>query len=1407
MKRLRLLVVWTLFLTTLAVIPAQPAIAAGGPSEFDPAPYRPYSLTDSAVAPTVRILQLGAGLSADALPAIMDAKSLDGSQDATGWGTAVASTLTTVYPADKIKLDARRVTGSQCHPSDAQSVYQALTSATPAILASSYDVLLLNFDPWCLTQGYRSLMYNAGGTQGQARVDALANEIANHPLHPDYTTNPSAGPALTFDMNDPLTAFKPLGFSGAGDERHPYHDASANLASMATYYGPAIYWDRIVERIKLLQAAGLPIVSPAGDFGWPWGSKRREWQSIHGLATLDEVITVGAAGTTGQDDADRGWMLPASSSAGITQAGTVKPDLIAPGYSTLMAPKDSLLYRNNPCGSLTASYTCGQAMNSLQPYIPRTPGSGTTLTIRQGLGGSHLAAGLVALQVAQLRVRWPGTWRGGPEMTGMIRSMLQARTQRLTLAQTSNKLPAAPFEQGSGVLTGALRPEDVSKTPLLTAALNLPVNNARCPITTACKADIRVRFAPEGARVRLEATAETSDVLGTDLVGMAHRIPFSWTADLEPILAVTDCTTEPACALVMGVRGATSYAATDCGWTVVTGGEGTLPLSAPFCSVRALSIDVNMHYPANRPIPENTVTLDVYNPFYFYLQNPFQVSNVENPAPGVPLPSSVPPSLTLYSAKTDTAGNATFQDVVPGVYVYKPFGSYALPGYFGERAPGGAACSTQPCLSMGDIGSKANFQHTTPLVVSSALPCSLLPQNHVIQGHAHHEPLWPVCMPDESQWGVPMMKTDGNGNYLQDAAGHYVEDLALPPDAKSILLKRTDGSYVHKKNFYDDNSGYCRFPTNDAAYLASHFQGVAALQHDKQLISPDNEHAAQATLEGLFAQVPPYPATLGLACGPIKTRFGPGVASRRVDNLRMGALIADASGRRLEYDTSKHFSDFDLRGCTVKAPTPLAWKASDIQLVDIVKACAANSPPGGWAVQPDPLDPRLDSRLKATFDPLAYFGTQVSSATTLGTTLDLPMAVAHQRFNVFTPNYSTHMELSLDLARVQNAAVILIATIGDEPRTATIANVGHPVPVGAFFDKLQGVDPRANMIPSNSVAGDAMSCRDYKTDADCHRVTMKWDFRSLGADHGDLYVVMIPTSLRGDSAVEIDEMSTLIETFDKVMFERRDDNPAAWESSDREPNQFVVAFDPRLTDADVSGATPTCRADGVSTKAVCDDLTVYSGTPKGPSGGFVCTIDDAFTGLEAPSGDPMKVHAYDPGLGTSLFQEPKMVASIVKGPNGSPLVSTLQPGSVNGSLHGVLSVPYSEVRAHARTGTGAARADQTMRFRFGAYPGSCPDPVALPAPRVDPSCTTWAEDALALVAVPTIPYPTTAPKYCRFWREEQGLATTGFSAALWTATRPVIDAAKPSYCWYISTHTTGQYWTSGIARPMDERCP
>lgn len=422
-------------------------------------------------------------------------------------------------------------------------------------------------------------------------------------------------------------------------------------------------WNAVQLGIDKLAAAGVAVVSPAGD-------EEAGLQRVHGVAGLPKVIAVGAA--------EAGSVAPRSAS-GPSPSGGVKPDVVAPAGVVGLLPESS------PVAS--ALRAAGKLDASLAPdWAAGEPPT----RARTRLVSTFSAAPVVAATVATMAAQ----------------GIRDTSRQRAALAAAAVPVAGTPvWRQGAGVLRFAPDAELVATTPLVLGAADLGVEPAAGDWSTRLGV-ANGRLGPPTVRMR--------DFAG---VGPDARTSTATRegADAPPVYASVSNDG----VVISAPAGDSSHeGGLYCGYTSVpVVGTGTevdprlqlhgVPAGAeqvPTCLVNGSSLDSFGFYLHQLPAENQTFALlPVLPPGASVLDHPLMILPVN------------PLHTTLASRVTGRDGVARFTNVPPGYYRVRLFSDYGAPLSWTVRDEAtGADVSTGE-----DIGKAFAYQSFDALVLSA----------------------------------------------------------------------------------------------------------------------------------------------------------------------------------------------------------------------------------------------------------------------------------------------------------------------------------------------------------------------------------------------------------------------------------------------------------------------------------------------------------------------------------------------------------------------------------------------------------------------------------------------------------------------------------------------------------------
>ncbi|MFA5908049.1 MAG: S8 family peptidase [Vicinamibacterales bacterium] len=186
--------------------------------------------------------------------------------------------------------------------------------------------------------------------------------------------------------------------------------------------------DPLVLAVERATAAGIVVVTSAGNFGQRPGDGTAGYGGITSPGNAPSAITVGALRTNGTADRADDTVAPYSSRGPTWYEARIKPDILAPGHAVIAITNPfSTLYRSAPASRAKGSYLAL---------------SGTSMA-------TAVTSGVVALMVEANR-RDSGA--GVPLAPNTVKMLLQYTA----LAVGGDESPVPPqFEQGAGGLNAA----------------------------------------------------------------------------------------------------------------------------------------------------------------------------------------------------------------------------------------------------------------------------------------------------------------------------------------------------------------------------------------------------------------------------------------------------------------------------------------------------------------------------------------------------------------------------------------------------------------------------------------------------------------------------------------------------------------------------------------------------------------------------------------------------------------------------------------------------------------------------------------------------------------------------------------------------------------------------------------
>lgn len=279
----------------------------------------------------------------------------------------------------------------------------------------------------------KSLAYVASHA---SRFDALLYAVpTNEMLDPVSAAMANGGWNDYIDAisENPIPGSRKFGLAANARDRNAQLSSAspAERRAMSAFTDLVTRWDKTRGEIGRISAAGVPVVSPAGDLG-------PKLQTILGVANLADVITVGGFDGTG---------VSSRSSSGPSIEGRPKPDLVAPTGVVSFLPETSALATSLSSAGL------------LDPNLPAAWEGGEANTdARSRVDSTFVSAAYVTAAAARLTA-------SGIRDTGKVRGALYAASVPLD--------GFAPWRQGAGVLKAMPTAEFAQSRTLATGPVSL----------------------------------------------------------------------------------------------------------------------------------------------------------------------------------------------------------------------------------------------------------------------------------------------------------------------------------------------------------------------------------------------------------------------------------------------------------------------------------------------------------------------------------------------------------------------------------------------------------------------------------------------------------------------------------------------------------------------------------------------------------------------------------------------------------------------------------------------------------------------------------------------------------------------------------------------------------------------
>lgn len=423
-------------------------------------------------------------------------------------------------------------------------------------------------------------------------------------------------------------------------------------------------WSAVEAGIDKLAAAGVTVVSPAGDEG-------SGLQRVLGVPNFPKVLAVAAG--------DHDGIVPVSAS-GPSITGGIKPDLAAPTGVVGLVPEGS---------SMARALRAADKLDA--DLVPDWAAGAPYTTARARLASTFSAASVVTAAVA-------GMAAGG------VRDV--ARQKAALAAAAVPALDVPVWRQGAGILRFGPDASLAETTPLVLGTADLGAEPESGPWTTSMKV------------VNGDASGPPSVDLG-DFVGVGPDARNYTDSRQAPPVGVS---VDNGAVTITATAGPSSYeGGLYCGYTEVpvvgTGGSVDPRLSAhgipegteqaPTCLVNGSSFDAFAFYLHQLPAEDQTFALlPALPPGANLLEHPLSILPVN------------PLHTTLFSRVTGVDGHARFHNVPPGYYKVKLFSDYGAP----MQSTVTDAVTGAPKRVDEDFGEAMGYQALDMLVLSGECP-------------------------------------------------------------------------------------------------------------------------------------------------------------------------------------------------------------------------------------------------------------------------------------------------------------------------------------------------------------------------------------------------------------------------------------------------------------------------------------------------------------------------------------------------------------------------------------------------------------------------------------------------------------------------------------------------------------
>lgn len=506
-----------------------------------------------------------------------------------------------------------------------------------AAKAKDVDVVLLAFPP-------SSILDPVQASMARGEWDIVSRAMADFPVRGDD------GPIMTIALDGATRAKQ-------------FASAPADVRRAADRFaGDVRTWNALREAIDALNAAGVAVVSPAGDLG-------PDLQTIFGLANLPGVVTVGGAGSDG---------ISAATASGPSIDGLVKPDLVAPTSYAGALPEGSALAKTlgaegllDP--SIELDWTAGAPATEALARLDSTLTSASIVAAavgglaEEGIRDTAVQRG--ALTASAVPLAGVPVWRQG---AGMLR-----------LAPDAAFAGSRPLALGHGDL-GA-EPDGGSWT--VDVPFTDPVPGGKASLGDFAGVDpngFATARSARGAESRPLVVAASEDGVELSVGSADGRYEGGvWCGYSEVMIPATSGSVDPAVRLA-GIPAGTEQ--------------------VPTCLVEGSQLDAFGFYIHDMPAEDLT--------FALLPALPEEASLVHKPLMLLPVN---PLHTKLFFRVTGTDGMARFPNVPPGYYTVRLFSDYGAP--IAQTVTDSA--SGQPVVQASDIGENPSYESFDALVLSS----------------------------------------------------------------------------------------------------------------------------------------------------------------------------------------------------------------------------------------------------------------------------------------------------------------------------------------------------------------------------------------------------------------------------------------------------------------------------------------------------------------------------------------------------------------------------------------------------------------------------------------------------------------------------------------------------------------